>query len=67
MRDAIVVLLPFPVVRGEAGNDTGHIFFSPSSSSLVHTIYYVEKEPTTFNNERRRPQHLLLRDGVHLT
>ena len=44
-----------------------YIFVSPSSSSLVHTIYYVEKEPTTFNNERRRPRHLLLRDGVHRT
>ena len=24
MRNAIVALLPFPAVRGEAGNDTGH-------------------------------------------
>ena len=29
MRDAIVALLSFPAVRGEAGNDTGHCFLFP--------------------------------------
>ena len=29
MRDAIVALLSFPAVRGEAGNDTGHSFLFP--------------------------------------
>ena len=67
-RDGIVALVPFRVVRGEAGTDT--VFSNYSTQHFLtthgfHNIHSQEMESKAITQERWSPQHLLTTYGVY--